>query len=684
MSGGGFSARPVAPANTGRRRPSAVQGKKGEAHAGGGPNLHFFAFAGRGRLSVGWSEDIATELSSTANFTRRLRAIAVLDVVGYSRLMAAHESRTHARINDLFSSAVYPVVERFAGKAIERAGDGLILLFESSTDAVRCAVDIRRAVEAREAEQSHQTRLRLRIGIHVGDIIIDGDEIAGDDVNIAVRLQGAAEPDSICISQAVKDQLHEPLNIRFVPLGDLNLKNIGRPVRAYLLAQPGEDSGLSRVGAWLRRLRSHNLLLFGLVGAALGAVAWTQGSWVPTRQDQAVAMSVAVAPFADRDARAAPALGAAMAADVARGLAATNWLRVTSPEMVPAGVGDGPSIKAAGRELGVRYLLLGTSWRDNAELGADVKLVDTTSGATVWAKRLVLVDRPGIETEMAQSLVVMLRVAIYAAEAERRRQAGGPAKTAMEHKMLGDLEAGGRFVTLETDRKGREHYERALMIEPGFVPALISVAYTWLTELDLDPQVEHERVLRTLEELSQRAVSVEPDNAPAWQLRAEVLSRAWRWEAARAASDRALALDPGRAFAHGQRAGLLNRLGRPREALAVLDRAANLADQDPGYLLFERCRAQMALGDYAAAIVACRQALAHDEWWLQHAYLVAAYARVGDAVNRDLEKAALLRHAPAFTIARLRQLRLSNLPEFEQQLQAHLLAGLRQAGLAGE
>jgi hypothetical protein len=273
-----------------------------------------------------------------------------------------------------------------------------------------------------------------------------------------------------------------------------------------------------------------------------------------------------------------------MAADVARGLAATNWLRVTSPEMVPAGVGDGPSIKAAGRELGVRYLLLGTSWRDNAELGADVKLVDTTSGATVWAKRLVLVDRPGIETEMAQSLVVMLRVAIYAAEAERRRQAGGPAKTAMEHKMLGDLEAGGRFVTLETDRKGREHYERALMIEPGFVPALISVAYTWLTELDLDPQVEHERVLRTLEELSQRAVSVEPDNA-GLAVTCRGPERAWRW---RCPCGQRPCVALTWAPCHGP---ALEPAGRPREALAVLT-GRESRRSDPGYLLFECCRAQ--------------------------------------------------------------------------------------------
>ncbi len=612
-------------------------------------------------------------------FARRLQAIAVIDVAGYSRLMSSEESLTHARVGELFENVVKPLLRLHGGREIERAGDGLLVLFESSTSAVVAALGVQRAVAANQQTVDAERRMLLRIGINVGDIIIDGADIAGDDVNVAARLQALAAPGHVCIAAAVREQIHEDLECTYNDRGVVALKNITRPIRVYELRPPETGAGAAagarffglalptRKGRWALAL----LLIAGLAAVALAVYAPWRGA-ASVAYQEAPPMSIAILPFNAADA-GVQALSGELTSRVTRRLATTSWIAVAAPEEAAR--------YAAQRAPHVRYALRSRVRADGNTVVVEAEMTDTAKGVSVWVGQARAARGPGApEDELAGNLVVQLREAIYAAEARRLRESGGVARTPMEHKMLGDEER-DKFVTLDSERKARQHYERAMEADPNFVPAIIATAYMLLAELDLDAAVVPAPLLDRAEALSKRAVSREPSSAPAWQLRAEVLARQWLWDAAQDASDQSIALDPGRAFAFGQRASLLSRMGRPREALSYADRALTLADQRSGYALFQRCHALLVQGEHAGAAESCEKAIAREEWWLQRAYLLAAYALLGQADKAAAERQRLFALQPGFTLQRVRVLRLSNVPAFEAQLEASLFRGLRLAGI---
>lgn len=623
-------------------------------------------------------------------FARRLQAIAVIDVAGYSRLMSSEESLTHARVGELFENVVKPLLRLHGGREIERAGDGLLVLFESSTSAVVAALGVQRAVAAHQQAVDAGRRMLLRIGINVGDIIIDGAEIAGDDVNVAARLQALAAPGHVCIAAAVREQIHEDLECTYSDRGVVALKNITRPIRVYELRPPeagaaaGTGAGGARFLGFALPARRGRWVLAALLVMGLAAVALAVlGPWRGAAQvayQEAPPMSIAVLPFNAADA-GVQALSGELTSRVTRRLAATSWIAVAAPEEAARYVDRATANEPVRRSPHVRYTLRSRVRADGNTVAVEAEMTDTAKGVSVWVGQARAARGPGApEDELAGNLVVQLREAIYAAEARRLRESGGVPRTPMEHKMLGD-EQREKFVTLQGERKAREHYERALAMDPNFVPAIIAAAYMLLAELDLDPAVVPQPLLDLAEQLSKRAVSREPGSAPAWQLRSEVLARQWLWDAARDASDQAIALDPGRAFAFGQRASLLARMGKPREALEYADRALALAEQRSGYALFQRCHGLMALGQYAASAEACERSIAREDWWLQHAYLLAAYALLGHADKAAAERRRLLDQQPDFTLQRVHVLRLSNVPEFQAQLNDSLLRGLRLAGI---
>jgi adenylate cyclase len=614
---------------------------------------------------------------------RRLRAIAAIDIAGYSKLMSIEEARTHARVNELFATTVKPVIDGWGGTQIERAGDGLLVLFESSTDAVRCALEIQQAVEQHEMASGPAHRLRLRIGVNVGDIIIDGDEIAGDDVNIAVRLQALAEPGTVCISASVRGQLHEELDGAFEDLGDVALKNIGKPVHVFQVRRRNERprNRLSMVWRWQRRLRSR-LALAGLLGVIV-ALALLAAAWPGLRSpaaDELPPMSVAILAFRAPTGDATN-VGEDAAIQLASALAATGWLDVRSHEYVLQAAGQSAEPAALRAALNVRYVVSGQLTRQSGQIGADVQLLDTANRAAIWTSRLSVADGPKAGTELAATLVVKVRQAVYDAEVKRFSDSKAVARTPMEHTILGDLQRRHRF-SLDAERKARPHYERALELDPQFVPSMLSLAYVDLTEADLAPGPRTRWLIDSAEELSKRAVTQLAESAPGWQLRAEVLARQWLWDAALNASDRSLAIDPARAHAYGQRASIMVRLGRPEEALALTSQALSLAEQRFGYVQFQRCRALLAQGDYAGAVESCQRAISREDWWLQRAYLTAAYALLGDAERAAQEKGRLQQQLPQASIQHVLDLRESDTPAYRAQIEAHLLRGLRLAGVA--
>lgn len=612
----------------------------------------------------------------TTTFSRRLRAVALVDVADYSLLMSSHESETHERVNRLFSSEVVPIVGAHSGQAVERVGDGLLLIFESSTDALRCALAIQQAVTQSENPLPATKRLRLRIGINVGDIIIDGEEIAGDDVNIAARLQALAVPGGICFSQAVRDQIHEDLGVGIADMGPQALKNIGRAVRVYQIL----PAALGKVGRVRLRWRSTGRLTayaIALAGLLLGMAWLRQEKALEAGASAAPPMSVAVLPIVARGNVTSDTLHE-LTQQIARGMALTRWITTTVADTGAESASSAHELRSLGARLGVRYLVVGVM---DAGVGRmDFELVDSNTGTSGW-RWMASLSGERSPAAAIQELSVPLREAIYGAERQRLVDSGGKARTPMEHKMLGDMATDTEFVTVESERRARAHYEDALRIDPAFVPALVSIGYTLIAELDLDLQPERAELLQQLDHVSQRALSRDTTSAPAWQLRAEALARLWRWEAALDASEKAIALDSARSFAFSQRAALMLRLGRLDEALTLVDRALSLAEQRPGFALLQRCRALMGKGDYRGAVAACQKSVAREELWLQHAYLLAAYTLLDDHANAHLARATLQRMQPRLTLRFVRGLQESNHEIFRQQSEQHLLRGLRQAGI---
>lgn len=225
------------------------------------------------------------------------------------------------------------------------------------------------------------------------------------------------------------------------------------------------------------------------------------------------------------------------------------------------------------------------------------------------------------------------------------------------------------------------HFQRALELDPTYVQAMLSLAYAQLSEADLAPGADGGALLKAADDLSKRVVALRADSAPGWQLRSEVLARQWLWEAALAANQQALDLDPARSYAHGQRASLMVRLGRASEALTIVDRAGTLARQRYGYIQLQRCRALMALGDYVAAVAACQHAVSDEDWWLPRAHLAASFALLGERDKAARETARLRELLPRASIGHVLALRESDAPAFREQLEAHLLRGMRMAGV---
>jgi adenylate cyclase len=180
---------------------------------------------------------------------RRLVAIVVADVVGYTRLMEQDEAGTHARLREIRTQIVHPKIATHGGRIVKTAGDGMLLEFSSASSALRCAIDVQREMGTRNLDLASDTRIEFRIGINLGDIIVEGDDIAGDGVNVAARLETLAEPGGICVSSAVREQVHGDLDALFVDIGEQQVKNIARPIRVFRVAPGGKAPRSTAAGA---------------------------------------------------------------------------------------------------------------------------------------------------------------------------------------------------------------------------------------------------------------------------------------------------------------------------------------------------------------------------------------------------------------------------------------------------
>jgi len=625
---------------------------------------------------------------------RRLAAIVSADVVGYSRLMGRDESGTLAALKAHLRELIHPKIAEHKGRIVKTTGDGLLLEFSSVVDAVRCAVDVQRGMAERNTGMLSNQRIEFRIGINVGDIIIDGDDIFGDGVNIAARLQTLAEPGGICVSKVVRDQVLDKLSFAFEDLGTQAVKNIARPIEIFRVdfdnAGPRIGSGARSVWRRLSRLfhvrsLAVGVIALGLIGVAVWSLSYLIEKTPPT--PAAPPLSIAILPFVTPEGAAERQLADTLARDLTSTFErSVRSARVTSPTLAATYRDKAIDARTVGRELGVRYLVEGEIRRVGEQLSVDVKIVDAGTATQTWSDRLQVEDsqmKHATET-LASRLVARLADALWDAEIRRARAPPPPGASAMDVVMHAYAVWARDDNTLSGALEARKWFDRALQLDADCVPALTGRIRTVDFELDLNPHAERDRLEKEMDELAFRAVAIDPRSSAAWKWRADALSRQWRWDAALEAISKAEKLDPSDDWPLNQRAGIKILTGQPVAALALVDQQLARDPQTKeslGWAALQRCRAYMALGRYDDAVPACETQVALDDWWLSHVYLLAAYVQKADTAKTVAEKAALLKLRPGFSIADFKAQRFSDDPAFWQQTEKHVLAGLRRAGI---
>ena len=322
---------------------------------------------------------------------RRLTAILAADVVGYSRLMGADEEGTLAALKAIRRELVDPRIVEHRGRIVKTTGDGLLVEFASVVDAVRCAVEVQREMAERNTDVPAETRIEFRVGINLGDIIIDGDDIFGDGVNVAARLETLAEPGGICVSRVVRDQVRDKLAFAFEDMGEQQVKNIARPVRVY-------------------RVRDTGAAAKSLSAPALPALP------LPDKP------SIAVLPFQNMSGDPEQEYFAdGMVEEIITALSRIRWLFVIARNSSFTYKGQAVDVKQVGRELGVRYVLEGSVRKGGNRVRITGQLIDAETGAHLWADRFdgSLEDVFELQDKVASSVAGVIEPALQAAETAR-------------------------------------------------------------------------------------------------------------------------------------------------------------------------------------------------------------------------------------------------------------------------
>jgi class 3 adenylate cyclase/TolB-like protein/tetratricopeptide (TPR) repeat protein len=624
---------------------------------------------------------------------RRLAAIVSADVAGYSRLMGQDESRTLATLKAHQHELIDPKIAEFAGRLVKTTGDGLLIEFPSVVDAVRCAVDVQRGMAERNAGVATDQRISFRIGINVGDIIIDGDDIYGDGVNVAARLQALAEPGEICVSKVVRDQVLDKLSFTFEDLGAQKVKNIARPVEAYRVdlgheALPTAASGRRR---WQRLIRSRGwrwaavgVVAIGLAGIALWRLSpFWKASPAPTPPTLSVAVMPLAAPRDDVDAsRFGETLTRNLVTRLGQIGGTSGRLRVV-PAIAAATRGDSATdIREMGRSLDVRYVLHGDVLHGGDGYTVNLGLIESATGGQVWSERDTLKDSDvAIESSTnLHNLTARVRLGVVSAETRRVLVQSVSALSARD-LALRAVATLNRDPTVAGVKQARKLVDEALRLEPELEPALTIGATVVDFENDVDPKPDHDRIVREMDDFTARAISLDPSDPFAWHTRGIALVYLGRWDAALEASAKRIRLDPYDPSSYVARAWILNMMGRPDEALKFIDQALAMNPFDMAYALRIACEVYLFSGQAEQAIATCEKASGTSTYWFIYVVLAAAYANNGDIEKARAAKAEILRVVPDYTIAQLRAKRYSDHPEYQQRAEKYWYGGLRKAGI---
>jgi adenylate cyclase len=451
---------------------------------------------------------------------RKLAAILSADVVGYSRLMAEDEAATIRTLTD-YREAIAMLVRQHRGRVVDSPGDNLLAEFPTALDAVHGAIEIQRVLQARNADLPTERKMEFRVGIHLGDVAVEGERIYGDGVNIAARLEGLAEPGGICVSATVHEQVRNKLEVAYEDLGDRAIKNIPDQVRVYRVQLAGVRSQLPRrAGTRRRRLPTAALVAGVLLVVAAVVLTWPLAlgpildlaglSGPPVNPPLPDKPSVVVLPFTNLSGDPEQEyFSDGITEDLTTDLSRNPFLFVIARNSAFTYKGKPVKVEDVGRELGVRYVLEGSVRRAEDRVRISAQLIDASTGFHVWSDRYdrELADIFALQSEISEKILAAVGVEISEAELERSRRKPTDDLTAYDLFMRG-VSHFHRF-TREDNQKARRLFERALELDPNFAEAYAVLGGTYTTEFgfgwNLDP-----KLLDRAEELARRGLALNP------------------------------------------------------------------------------------------------------------------------------------------------------------------------------
>jgi adenylate cyclase len=563
---------------------------------------------------------------------RRLAAVLAADVAGYSRLMGRDEERTHEQLRTFRKTLVDPEIAKHRGRIVKNTGDGMLVEFASAVDAARCAVNIQQAIAQANFGVSAELRIEFRIGIHVGDIIIDDDDIFGDGVNIAARLEGVAEPGGICISDDAHRQIRGKIDIAFDDIGEQTLKNIAEPMRAWHVRLAGEAVPGMKTSS--SRLKAQDLTL-------------------PDKP------SIVVLPFDNMSAEPGQDyLADGIVEAITAALSCIRSFFVIARSSAFTYKGRATNARDVGKELGVAYLLEGSVQKAGNRLRIIVQLIETEGGAHVWSSRFDggIEEFFDLQDRITEQVAGALQPSIRIAEIERSRRKRPQDLSSYDYTMR----ALPHVWALEKEESGKalELLEQALAVDPNY-PLALSLAgwchaqrsvYNWADDIGVSQAKARS--------LAERAAEMSGDDSVILAVLGAVHTFVRNYGTARVLLERAVALDPNAAWAWSRLGWLEAYSDQPRKAISNFERALRLSPIDP--MNFNNyvgiASAHEVAQEYDEAAASYRRALEerpHAGWIYRN--LVSSLSGAGRAEEAKQAFAELMRYYPDLTIAKYKQ-----------------------------
>jgi len=618
---------------------------------------------------------------------RKLAAILYADVAGYSLLTGEDEEGTHRRLSsylDLISESI----KSHQGNVVHYAGDAVLADFSTVTEALSCAVDIQSRLKDKNSDLPAESKVRFRIGVNLGEVIVDREDIYGDGVNVAARLESLAEPGGVCISHAVRTAAGNKLPYEYHDIGKQTVKNIKEPVLAYEVLFDEETKA--------HRRRRYPLKKIGAVAASISLLAvilyifWTTHQEIDSQSEHAQSApddatgapkeqpAIAVLPFQTlSEEPGQDYFSDGVTNDIITDLSKFSNLFVIASNSVFAYKGKSVNTKDVGKELGVRYILEGSIQKAGNKVRINAQLIDATTDHHMWADRydFEIDDIFKVQDEITSTVITSLRVILTDDEKDREAIHLTNSLEAYDLYLRGKTYLKG---TKKAHREARKLFDQAIKLDPAFAAAYAEKSFTYFSSFIM-PMSRDPKVVKGALAAAQKAVEAD-DMLPLAHARL-----AWAYFSTRqhakavASARRAVVLGPNDAEAHAQLGNILNWSGKPEEGRLNIEKAMRLNPHYPYYYLFYLGQSHYLLGDNDRAIELMKRVVTRAPYFLPvRRHLAVLYTEKGMTKEAKKQTAEVLRIFPG---ASIQDERARCFYRWEPKLMKRFFTGLRKSGM---